>query len=59
MNPWKITAEIARYRDQARRCRRLSLTMAPSAAKSAMERLARRWDVIARAEDATRPANEA
>ena len=50
---------IARYRQQARRCRRLSLSMEPSAAKLALERLARRWELMARAEDSALPANDA
>ena len=50
---------IARYRQEARRCRRLSLRIEPSVAKLALERLARRWELMARAEDAARAASDA
>jgi hypothetical protein len=57
MTYWK-TAASARHRTQARLCRRLALTLATSDAKAAMARLARRWELIAAAEDAAPPANE-
>lgn len=58
-----IPAAIARLRDKARQCRRAAWKMEPSEARSALERLALRWDVIAEAErrqaERTAPANEA
>jgi hypothetical protein len=50
---------IARFRGEARRCRKVAFGMQPSVAKAALERLALRWDVIARAEAAALPANDA
>jgi len=45
-------AAAARLREKARRCRRLAFTMEPSVARSAMERIAAHWDVMAAAEAA-------
>ena len=58
-----FSAALARLREKARQCRRAARTMEPSPARSALERLALRWDAIAEAErlQAERPtaANEA
>ena len=45
-----IPAALARLRERARLCRKAAWTMQPSPARSALERLALRWDVIAEAE---------
>lgn len=50
MPVFPIPAAIARLRDKARQCRRAAWTMEPSPARSALERLALRWDVIAEIE---------
>lgn len=42
-----IPAAIAQLRDRARRCRHAAFRMQPSEARTALERLAIRWDVIA------------
>jgi hypothetical protein len=56
-------AALARLRELARQCRKAAWTMEPSVARTALERLALRWDVIAEAEQAqterTSAANEA
>lgn len=58
-----IPAAISRLRDRARQCRRAAWKMEPSEARSALERLAARWDVIAEAErrqaERTSAANDA
>jgi hypothetical protein len=58
-----LPAALARLREKARQCRRTAWTMEPSPARSALERLALRWDVIAEAErrhaERTTAANEA
>jgi hypothetical protein len=41
---------ISRPRDRARQCRRAAWKMEPSPARSALERMALRWDVIAESE---------
>ena len=57
-----LPAAIARLRDKARQCRRAAFKMEPSPARSSLERLAARWDVIAEAErrqaERTTAANE-
>jgi hypothetical protein len=45
-----IAFAIARLRDRARQCRRAAWRMERSEARSAIERLAVRWDMIAEAE---------
>ena len=45
-----LPAALARLRGLARQCRKSAWTMKPSPARSALERLALRWDVIAEAE---------
>lgn len=45
-----IAAAIASLRDRARQCRRAAWNMEPSLARSALERLALRWEVVAEAE---------
>ena len=58
-----IAAALARLREKARQCRKAAWMMEPSEARSALERLALRWDVIAEAErrqaERTTAANEA
>lgn len=58
-----LPAALARLRAKARQCRKAAWTMEPSPARSALERLALRWDVIAEAErleaERTTAANEA
>jgi len=58
-----LPAAIARLRQKARECRRAAWTMQASPARSALERLALRWDAIAEAErrqaELTSAANEA
>jgi hypothetical protein len=58
-----LPAVLARLRDKARLCRKSAWKMEPSPARSALERLALRWDVIAEAErleaERTTAANEA
>ena len=58
-----LPAALARLRDKARQCRKAAWRMEPSPARSALERLALRWDVIAEAErlqaERTSAANEA
>jgi hypothetical protein len=41
---------IARLREQARRSRHAALAMEPSDARSAIERIAERWELMARVE---------
>lgn len=55
-----FTAAITRLRDRARLCRRAAFRMEPSLGRTAMERLAARWDVIAQCEQRRleRAANE-
>lgn len=55
-----FTAAITRLRDKARQCRRAAFKMEPSLGRTAMERLAARWDVIAEIEQRhlERAANE-
>ena len=43
-------AALARLRDLARQCRKSAWRMEPSPARTALERLALRWDLIAEAE---------
>ena len=61
--PIPIAAALARLRDRARQCRRAAWKMEPSEARSALERVALRWDVIAEAErrqaERTTAANDA
>lgn len=45
-----IPAVLARLRDRARQCRKAAWKMQPSPARSALERMALRWDVIAETE---------
>ncbi|MGZ3273877.1 MAG: hypothetical protein ACXU82_19180 [Caulobacteraceae bacterium] len=45
-----LPAAFARLRERARHCRKAAFKMQPSPARSAVERLALRWDVIAEAE---------
>jgi hypothetical protein len=45
-----IAAAITRLRDRARQCRRAAWKMERSEARSVIERLALRWEVIAEAE---------
>jgi hypothetical protein len=45
-----LPAAIARLREKARQCRKAAWTMEPSPARSAIERLALRWEMIAEAE---------
>lgn len=45
-----LPAALARLRDKARQCRKAAWTMKPSPARSALERVALRWEVIAEAE---------
>lgn len=58
-----LHAALARLRDKARQCRKAAWKMEPSPARSGLERLAVRWDVIAEAErlqaERTSAANEA
>ena len=57
-----LPAAFALLRNKARQCRRAAFRMQPSPARSALERLAARWDVIADAErrqaERTMAANE-
>jgi hypothetical protein len=61
--PFPLPAALARLRDRARQARKAAWKMNPSPARSALERLAARWEVIAEAErqDAARTtaANDA
>ena len=50
MSPAQLTAALARLRDNARRCRRAAFRMKPSVARSAIERIAVRWEIMAAAE---------
>ncbi|HTK35610.1 MAG TPA: hypothetical protein VL358_10050 [Caulobacteraceae bacterium] len=50
MPSFPIAAALARLRERARQCRKAAWTMEPSPARSALERMALRWDVIAEAE---------
>jgi hypothetical protein len=45
-----LPAALARLRERARLCRKAAWTMEPSLARSALERLALRWEVIAEVE---------
>jgi len=45
-----LPAALARLRDRARQCRKAAWKLEPSPTRSALERLALRWDVIAEAE---------
>jgi hypothetical protein len=58
-----LPAALARLREKARQCRRAAWKMEPSPARSALERLAARWDLIAEAErrqaERTSAANDA
>jgi uncharacterized protein YciW len=60
--PYPLAAALARLCDKARQCRRTAWKMEPSPARSALERLALRWDMIAEAErrlaERTSAANE-
>ena len=63
MLTYPLAAALARLRDRARQCRKAAWKMQPSEARSALERMALRWDVIAEAErlqaERTTAANEA
>jgi len=50
VTPAQLTAAVSRLRDKARICRRASFRMQPSLARSAMERIAARWEIMAAAE---------
>ena len=58
-----LPAALARLRAKARQCRRSAWKMQPSPARSALERLALRWDLIVEAErlqaERTHAANDA
>jgi hypothetical protein len=48
--PHPVAVALTRLRDRAQQCRRAAWTMERSQARSALERLALRWDMIAEAE---------
>jgi len=45
-----LSAALARLRGKARQCRKAAWKMEPSPARSALERMALRWDMIAEIE---------
>jgi hypothetical protein len=58
----RIGAAVALLQQKARLCRRAASVMDPSPARTAVERIALCWEIMAEAErrgDAPRPANEA
>ena len=63
MLTFPLPTVLARLRERARQCRKAAWTMEPSPARSALERMALRWDLIAEAErlqaERTGAANDA